>query len=87
MSQRTVNQTAQVAPAVRLSRSRSLAGHVKAAVLPMSERIKSDGLVQPSSVAGITSTDDPSLPMSERIKSDGLVQPLRSPGSPARTTR
>ncbi len=85
MSQRTVDQTAQVAPAVRPARS--LAGHVKAAVLPMSERIKSDGLVQPSSVAGITSTDDPSLPMSERIKSDGLVQPLRSPGSPAPTVR
>ena len=45
MSQRTVDQTAQVAPAVRPARS--LAGHVKAAVLPMSERIKSDGLVQP----------------------------------------
>ena len=72
MSQRTVNQTAQVAPAVRLSRSRSLAGHVKAAVLPMSERIKSDGLVQPSSVAGITSTDDPLITTGERVRTDRL---------------
>ena len=70
MSQRTVDQTAQVAPAVRPARS--LAGHVKAAVLPMSERIKSDGLVQPSSVAGITSTDDPLITTGERVRTDRL---------------
>ena len=73
--------TQAVPPAASPRSSARPAGLRQAAGLGAdADQIKADGLVQPVSVAGLTSTEDPWLPMSERIKADGLVQPVSVAG-------